>query len=212
MMALNVAFSLAFFIFLYKFVPLLLTSQIKAHVSWLNGQFTFSLIDGIIRLAIFLTVLGVISRLRDIRRVFEYHGAEHKVVFNYESGKPVSIPEAQKFVTFHPRCGTSFLMVVMLISILVYALVPYEGFAMQFAARIVLLPVMLLLLGVYGLAVEFFLTRVLFSLNRYRRLRTLLPDYRPTVSELFTITETDRMLFQKITNRVSTMFGGTIKL
>lgn len=140
-MALNVAFSLGFFIFLYKFVPLALTSQIKANVTWLDGQFAFSLIDGLIRLAIFLTVLGLISRLSDIRRVFEYHGAEHKVVFNYESGKPVSVPEAQKFVTFHPRCGTSFLMVVMLISILVYALVPYEGFAMQFAARIVLLPV-----------------------------------------------------------------------
>ncbi|MEX2302814.1 MAG: DUF1385 domain-containing protein [Bryobacterales bacterium] len=141
MMALNVAFSLGFFLFLYKFVPLVLTSQLKARVTWLDGQFAFSLVDGVIRLAIFLTVLGVISRLSDIRRVFEYHGAEHKVVFNYESGQPVTIAEAQKFVTFHPRCGTSFLMVVMLMSILVYALVPYEGFAMQFAARIVLLPV-----------------------------------------------------------------------
>jgi uncharacterized protein YqhQ len=141
MMALNVAFSLGFFLFLYKFVPLVLTSQLKTQVNWLDGQFAFSLVDGIIRLAIFLTVLGVISRLKDIRRVFEYHGAEHKVVFNYESGQPVTVAEAQKFVTFHPRCGTSFLMVVMLMSILVYALVPYEGFAMQFAARIVLLPV-----------------------------------------------------------------------
>ena len=141
MMALNVAFSLGFFLFLYKFVPLLLTSQIKTQVTWLDGQFAFSLVDGLIRLAIFLTVLGVISRLSDIRRVFEYHGAEHKVVFNYESGQPVTVAAAQKFVTFHPRCGTSFLMVVMLMSILVYALVPYEGFAMQFAARIVLLPV-----------------------------------------------------------------------
>jgi len=141
MMALNVAFSLGFFIFLYKFVPLLLTSQLKANVSWLDGQFAFSLVDGLIRLAIFLTVLGLISRLSDIRRVFEYHGAEHKVVFNYESGKPVNVAEAQRFVTFHPRCGTSFLMVVMLISIFVYALVPFEGFAMQFASRIVLLPV-----------------------------------------------------------------------
>jgi uncharacterized protein YqhQ len=141
LMALNLAFSVGFFIFLYKFVPLVLASQIKQHVSWMNTQFSFSLVDGLIRLAIFLAFLAVISRLRDIRRVFEYHGAEHKVVFNYESGQPVTVVEAQKFVTFHPRCGTSFLMVVMLVSILAYALVPFEGFAMQFAARIVLLPV-----------------------------------------------------------------------
>ena len=140
LMALNLAFSLGFFIFLYKFVPLALASQIQQQVSWMNGQFSFSLVDGLIRLAIFLTFLTLISRMRDIRRVFEYHGAEHKVVFNYESGQPVTVAEAQKFVTFHPRCGTSFLMVVMLVSILTYALVPFAGFAAQFAARIVLLP------------------------------------------------------------------------
>ena len=140
LMALNLAFSLGFFIFLYKFVPLALASQMQQRVSWMDGQFSFSLVDGLIRLAIFLTFLTLISRMRDIRRVFEYHGAEHKVVFNYESGQPVTVAEAQKFVTFHPRCGTSFLMVVMLVSILTYALVPFEGFAMQFASRIVLLP------------------------------------------------------------------------
>jgi uncharacterized protein YqhQ len=140
LMALNLAFSVGFFIFLYKFVPLVLAGQIQQRVSWMDGQFTFSLVDGVIRLAIFLTFLTLISRMRDIRRVFEYHGAEHKVVFNYESGQPVTVEEAQKFVTFHPRCGTSFLMVVMLVSILTYALVPFEGFAMQFASRIVLLP------------------------------------------------------------------------
>jgi uncharacterized protein YqhQ len=139
-MALNVAFSVGFFIFLYKFVPLALASLIQQRVPWLQGQFNLSLVDGVIRLAIFLTFLTVISRLRDIRRVFEYHGAEHKVVFNYESGRPVTVAEAQKFVTFHPRCGTSFLMVVMLVSIFAYALVPFQGFLMQFASRIVLLP------------------------------------------------------------------------
>jgi uncharacterized protein YqhQ len=141
MMALNIAFSLGFFIFLYKFVPLVAATQIQESTGWLEGNFGFSLADGIIRLLIFLTFLTLVSGMKDIRRVFQYHGAEHKVVFNYESGKPVNVAEAQKFVTFHPRCGTSFLMVVMLISILVYALVPYEGFAMQFASRIVLLPV-----------------------------------------------------------------------
>jgi uncharacterized protein YqhQ len=141
LMAANLLFSLGFFIFLYKFVPLLLASWLRERVTWMDGQFVFSLVDGLIRLAIFLGFLTVISRMRDIRRVFEYHGAEHKVVFNQESGLPVSVSEAQKFVTFHPRCGTSFLMVVMLISILTYALIPFEGFALQFVSRLVLLPV-----------------------------------------------------------------------
>ena len=79
--------------------------------------------------------------MRDIRRVFEYHGAEHKVVFNFESGDPVSIENAQRFTTFHPRCGTSFLLVVMVISMIIYALVPVDGFLARFVSRILLLPV-----------------------------------------------------------------------
>ena len=141
MMALNVIFSIAFFIFLYKFVPLVITTQMQEHSSWLSGNIAFNLVDGTIRLAIFLTFLALISRMEDIRRVFEYHGAEHKVVFNYESGKPVDIAASQAFTTFHPRCGTSFLMVVMLISIVVYSLIPVEGFALRFLMRILLLPV-----------------------------------------------------------------------
>jgi uncharacterized protein YqhQ len=73
--------------------------------------------------------------------VFEYHGAEHKVVFNFESGKPVNVANAQSFTTFHPRCGTSFLMVVMLVSMVVYMLVPVDGFLPKLAARLALLPV-----------------------------------------------------------------------
>jgi uncharacterized protein YqhQ len=79
--------------------------------------------------------------MKDIRRVFEYHGAEHKVVFNYESGQPVTVANAQRFTTFHPRCGTSFLFVVFLLAIPAYALVPWTGFAAKLLARIVLIPV-----------------------------------------------------------------------
>ncbi len=79
--------------------------------------------------------------MKDIRRVFEYHGAEHKVVFNFESGKPVTVENAQAFTTFHPRCGTSFLLVVMVISMVVYTLIPFDGFGMKLLSRIVLLPV-----------------------------------------------------------------------
>ena len=89
---------------------------------------------------IFLGFLFLLSRMKDIRRMFEYHGAEHKVVFNYESGQPVTVENAQKFVTFHPRCGTSFLLVVMVFAILVYPLLPFDGFAAKLMGRIALLP------------------------------------------------------------------------
>jgi uncharacterized protein YqhQ len=79
--------------------------------------------------------------LKDIRRVFQYHGAEHKVVFNFESGQPVTIENAQRFTTFHPRCGTSFLFVIFLLTIPFYALIPFHGFVGKFLARVVLIPV-----------------------------------------------------------------------
>jgi uncharacterized protein YqhQ len=140
MMTANLVFSLGFFIFLYKFVPLFLATRLGKSVPALSGRFATNMTDGLIRIAIFLTFLFLISRMKDIRRVFEYHGAEHKVVFNFESRQPLSIDNAQKFVTFHPRCGTSFLLVVMVISMIVYALLPFDSFAAKFLGRIALLP------------------------------------------------------------------------
>ncbi len=140
-MTLNLMFSFAFFIFLYKFVPLLLTKWLGDVFPAVQGRVAFNFVDGLIRLGIFLCFLYLISRWKDIRRVFEYHGAEHKVVFNYESGQPVTVDNAQRFVTWHPRCGTSFLIVVMLVSMVVYMALPFDGFVEKFLARIVLLPV-----------------------------------------------------------------------
>jgi len=140
-MAGQLAFSLIFFIVLYKFIPLWLTTQLKDIYPVLEGRILFNLVDGIIRIAIFLAFLYGISRAKDIRRVFQYHGAEHKVVFNYESGKPVNVANAQSFVTFHPRCGTSFLIVVMLISMVLYMFLPFDTMLGKFLARIALLPV-----------------------------------------------------------------------
>jgi uncharacterized protein YqhQ len=141
MMTLNLVFSLGFFIFMYKLVPLYLATLVGKSVPALSSRFATNMTDGVIRMAIFLTFLWALSRMKDIHRVFEFHGAEHKVVFNFESREPVNVENAQKFVTFHPRCGTSFLLVVMVISMIVYALVPVDGFAAKFAARIILLPV-----------------------------------------------------------------------
>jgi uncharacterized protein YqhQ len=140
-MTLNLIFSFAFFVFLYKFVPLYLTTLLTEWFPALGGQVAFNVTDGVIRLLIFLGFLITISRWKDIRRVFEYHGAEHKVVFNFESGKPVNIENARTFKTLHPRCGTSFLLVVMVISMIVYAALPFESFAGKMAARVILIPV-----------------------------------------------------------------------
>jgi uncharacterized protein YqhQ len=107
----------------------------------LKNQILFNAVDGVIRLALFIGFLTLLSRTKDIKRVFEYHGAEHKVVFNFESGKAVNVENAQKFVTFHPRCGTSFMFVIMLISMVVYMLIPVQSFGAKLAIRVVFLPV-----------------------------------------------------------------------
>jgi len=86
-----------------------------------------------------LFIWGV-SLFRDIHRVYEYHGAEHKTVFAFENGDPLQTSAVQKYSTYHPRCGTSFLMTVMIISILAYTLVPVATFWARFAVRIALLP------------------------------------------------------------------------
>jgi uncharacterized protein YqhQ len=138
--AVNVIFSLAFFIFMYKFVPLVAATELKKFHPAFGNQIAFNLVDGVVRMALFLLFIWGISLWKDIRRVYEYHGAEHKTVFAFESGDPLSIPAAQKYTTYHPRCGTSFLMTVMLISIVVYTLVPVHTFWSRFAIRIALLP------------------------------------------------------------------------
>jgi uncharacterized protein YqhQ len=139
-MTLNLIISFAFFVFLYKFVPLYLATLLGKWFPALGGRIAFNLTDGLIRIAIFLAFLYAISLWKDIRRVFEYHGAEHKVVFNYESGRPLTVENARTFTTYHPRCGTSFLLVVMVIAIGVYALIPFDSFLWKLVFRIALLP------------------------------------------------------------------------
>ena len=136
----NILLSLAFFIFMYKYLPLVAATELKKLDPAFGGQIVFNLIDGAVRLILFLLFIWGVSLWKDIRRVYEYHGAEHKTVFAFENGDPLQTAVVQKYSTFHPRCGTSFLMTVMLISIAFYMLVPFTSFGARFAARIVLLP------------------------------------------------------------------------
>ncbi|MBZ5678531.1 MAG: DUF1385 domain-containing protein [Acidobacteriia bacterium] len=137
----NIVISLAFFIFMYKYVPLVAATELKKIDPALGGRIIFNLVDGAVRLILFLLFIWGVSLWKDIRRVYEYHGAEHKTVFAFENGDPLETATVQKYSTYHPRCGTSFLMTVMLISIGFYMLVPFTTFWARFGARIVLLPV-----------------------------------------------------------------------
>ena len=114
-MAGSLVLALGFGIGLFFFLPLLLTE-----LTGVKSGVMFNLVDGLIRLVFFLLYLGLISLWKEIRRVFEYHGAEHKSIFAYEEGRPLTLEGVKSFTTHHPRCGTSFLLVVMLVALLVF--------------------------------------------------------------------------------------------
>jgi uncharacterized protein YqhQ len=145
MAAVNIIISVGFFIFMYKFLPLLAATEMKRVNPLFGEQIVFNLVDGVIRIALFLLFIWGVSLWSDIHRVYEYHGAEHKTVYAFENGDPLETASVQKYSTFHPRCGTSFLMTVMLISIMVYilvsAVIPVTTFWAKFGMRIALLPV-----------------------------------------------------------------------
>ena len=100
-----------------------------------------NLMEGILRLIIFLAYIFGISQMKDIRRVFQYHGAEHKTIFCYEADMPLTVENVQKFPRLHPRCGTAFLLVVMLVSIFVFAFLGWPDLWLRILSRIILLPV-----------------------------------------------------------------------
>jgi len=101
----------------------------------------FNLIDGLIRMSFFLIMIFGFSLLKDIRRVFQYHGAEHKTVFTWEAGLPLTVENARPQRRQHPRCGTSFLMVVMLVAILLFSVIKFDSLLLNFLVRIALIPV-----------------------------------------------------------------------
>jgi len=169
MAGLNMAFSIAFFIFMYKYLPLVATTELKRVNPVFGQQFVFNLVDGLIRIAMFLLFVWAVSLWKDIRRVYEYHGAEHKTVFAFENGDPLETAAVQKYSTYHPRCGTSFLMTVMIISMFVYMAIPVQTFWARFAIRIALLP---LIAGVSYEIIRFAAKR--FSAKRGRSLFALM--------------------------------------
>ncbi|MGO9488446.1 MAG: DUF1385 domain-containing protein [Solirubrobacteraceae bacterium] len=133
----TVVLAMALAILLFFVVPVGLTSLIKGE---LNSSLLFWLIEGLIRTALFLGYMLALSRLRDLRRVFEYHGAEHKTISCFEAGLPLTPGNAQRFSRLHPRCGTSFLLVVMIVAIFVFAPIGLPAWYWLVATRILGVP------------------------------------------------------------------------
>jgi uncharacterized protein YqhQ len=133
----TVVVALAFAIVLFFLIPVGLTSLIKHQ---LGSSFLFWLVEGVLRTSIFLGYLLLLSRVRDLRRVFEYHGAEHKTISCFEAGLPLTPANAQRFSRLHPRCGTSFLLIVMIVAIFVFAPIGLPAWYWLVATRILGVP------------------------------------------------------------------------
>jgi len=125
-------FSILFGLSIFVFLPLYGTSYFFSQTT--NQPFYFNIIAGIFRISIFLIYLISISQLHDVKRLFAYHGAEHKTVYNFESGQKLSIENAKQFSTKHPRCGTSFVFIIMLVTIFSYAII--DTIALIFIAEL----------------------------------------------------------------------------
>ena len=115
--------------------------SVSAYLHPVRPSVAFNLIDGVIRMVFFLIMIFSFSLLKDIRRVFEYHGAEHKTVFTWEAGLPLTVENARPQPRQHPRCGTSFLMVVMLVSVVLFSIIKFDSLVYNMLVRIALIPV-----------------------------------------------------------------------
>jgi len=134
-MVLTFAVALALAIFLFSILPFILTNFLN-----ISGM-VFYVVEGVIRLAILLLYLTSVSLIGEFKRIFQYHGAEHTAINTYEAGVELNVSNAKGFSRFHPRCGTSFILIIALISILLFSIMPDLGFLMKIAYRIFLIPV-----------------------------------------------------------------------
>jgi uncharacterized protein YqhQ len=133
----TVLVALLFAVGLFFVVPVGLTSLFKDQ---LGSAFLFWLVEGLVRTAIFLGYIVLLARVRDLRRVFEFHGAEHKTISCFEAGLPLTPENAQRFSRLHPRCGTSFLLIVMIVAIFVFAPIGLPAWYLLLASRILGVP------------------------------------------------------------------------
>ncbi|MGB9716642.1 MAG: DUF1385 domain-containing protein [Thermodesulfovibrionales bacterium] len=150
-LSLTIVFSFVLGIALFILLPLYATKLIGIIFPYVSkSSIIFNLVDGIIRVFIFLLYLIGVGMWKDMRRIFEYHGAEHKVIHAYEDRKKLIIKEVKDYSTFHPRCGTSFLLIVMVVSILIFSIIPRDwSYIDKFLSRVILIP------AIAGVSFEF---------------------------------------------------------
>lgn len=134
---LSVLISIGFVILFFMVLPVFVIGSLKP---WVQNSIALSSLEGVLKLALFTGYILVISRMKEIRRVFEYHGAEHKVIHCFESGQALTVENARRFTTLHPRCGTSFMLIVMVISILMFSLISWDSILVRVAWKLALLP------------------------------------------------------------------------
>ena len=135
----NLVLALGVNVVLFIVLPLYLTGFLQNRLGF-ESSIAFNAIDGVFRVTTFVTFLLLVSRMKDMNRVFQYHGAEHKTVYNFEAREALSIENARRYSTLHPRCGTSFLLVLMIVSILVFSVAHFDSITGKLISRIVLLP------------------------------------------------------------------------
>lgn len=166
----SIAFGIGFSIFLFVVLPLLITNFAFVYFGWENApvvalnhdanqawylqawnwittyskpvrpSLSFNLVDGVIRMSFFVLYIFLMTLIKDIRRVFEYHGAEHKTVYAWEAGDELTVDNVKKYPRQHPRCGTSFLMLVMMVSVIVFSIVKFDSLAGNLFSRVALVP------------------------------------------------------------------------
>lgn len=137
-MALTIAVSAGLAILLFLVIP---TWSMRFLTGITQDHMALNLAEGVLRMAIFLAYIAAISSMNDIQRVFQYHGAEHKTIYTYEAGLPLKVENVRPFSTLHPRCGTNFLMIVMLISMFIFTFLGWPSLLERIASRIILMPV-----------------------------------------------------------------------
>lgn len=174
-MALTIAVSAGLAILLFIIIP---TWSMRFITDFTQDHMALNLAEGVLRMAIFLAYIAVISSMRDIQRVFQYHGAEHKTIYTYEAGLPLKVENVRPFSTLHPRCGTNFLMIVMLISMFIFTFLGWPNLVERIASRILLMPV---------------IAGVSYELIRYAGAHTDNPLVRVAI--------TPGLLLQKLTTR-----------
>ena len=136
----SVIFSLVICIFLFKFLPMWISGFLKKFIS---STIILTIIEGIIKIGIFVGYLAVTALMKDIKRTYEYHGAEHKTIACYEAGEELTVENVKKYTRFHPRCGTSFIFISLFISIFVFCFITWSNMWARMALQIVLLPVII---------------------------------------------------------------------